>query len=213
MNTFIVDLWASIFKILSWVSLFRLVRKLVRSTRGSWKFVDAWVLSHTILALVCVFLLSKTSSGLVRTIIIIYGLLRLTELVVYQINVAFFDEYRARKAKRDYAIRGYRRLTILTLHNYLEVAFWFAAIYEAFPSSFKPESTLNLGIPLRALGHSLYTMTTFGIPLYHPVDNLGTLVVIGEAVVGLFMAVIVIARTLSLIPTPRTLDKFERPES
>jgi hypothetical protein len=59
----------------------------------------------------------------VATGLIIYGGVRVVEIVIYQINVLIFDEYRARRSGIMYGVRGYRRLILLVPHNYIEIIF------------------------------------------------------------------------------------------
>lgn len=57
-----------------------------------------------------------------------YGSLRVFEVIVYQINVVFFDPYRAHKARRQYKVKSIRRIILALFHNYVEIMFWFAVI-------------------------------------------------------------------------------------
>src|SRR5206468_2499479 len=68
----------------------------------------------------------RANSGILTTLLV-YGGLRVFEVVVTQTNVLLFDEWRARRRGVSYALRGYRRILILLLHNYAEVVFWFVA--------------------------------------------------------------------------------------
>ncbi|TFH48406.1 MAG: hypothetical protein E4G89_06345 [Methanothrix sp.] len=70
--------------------------------------------------------------SIIVTLGLIVGGLRIFELVVYQVNVLLFDEWRARRSGREYSLRGYKWLFVLLLHNYFELVFWFVASLFAF---------------------------------------------------------------------------------
>lgn len=72
-------------------------------------FVEKWVFVHLI--------------GSFTATIIGYGLLRVFEIIIYQINVLFFHPYKFHKAGNEYKIKSPTRIVILLLHNYVEVMF------------------------------------------------------------------------------------------
>jgi hypothetical protein len=53
-------------------------------------------------------------------------------------------------------------------------------------------------------------MTTFGHTAISPRETLGDILIFIQSVIGLFMALLILARFISLIPTPETLDEFEK---
>ena len=53
-------------------------------------------------------------------------------------------------------------------------------------------------------------MTTFGYSTIFPKEPLGDILTLMQSVIGLFMALLILARFISLIPTPETLDEFEK---
>lgn len=61
--------------------------------------------------------------------IAIYGLTRIFEVIIYQINVLLFHPYRAAKEGKEYFIKSPIRMVVLLLHNYVEIIFWFMSIY------------------------------------------------------------------------------------
>jgi len=210
MKSFIVEVWSKVFSILRWISPFQIIRILIpAATKGSYRFVDGWVLGNLLLSIVLLSICSAPNLSWWETIAIGYGGIRVFEVFIYQINVLLFDEYRARKAGKTYALRGFRRLVILLLHNYVEIIFWFALFYRNLGWAFETgEITLNSF--LVSLNLSFVTMTTFGHTAISPRETLGDIIIFIQSVIGLFMALLILARFISLIPTPETLDKFEK---
>ena len=205
MTTFIVEFWSTIFSWLAWVSPFRWIRALFKSTKGSYLFVEIWVLSHLVLSVLLLVLFCPGALSFIKFLLIAYGCLRVFEIVIYQINVLFFDEYRAKKAGKDYAVKNFRRLVLLLLHNYVEIIFWYALGYLTFNTAFQ-NGLVNLRSACHALGLSFNIMTTFGIGTTSPIGPIGFYLVFSQGVIGLFMALVVLARFIALLPSPKTLD-------
>jgi len=191
------------------MSPFQIIRISIPATRRSYRFVDGWVLGNLLLSIVLLLMCSTPNLRWWETIAIGYGGIRVFEVFIYQINVLLFDEYRARKAGETYAVRGFRRIVILLLHNYVEIIFWFALFYRNASCAFDTSgSTLNSF--LVSLNFSFVTMTTFGHAAISPTGILGNMLVFIQSVIGLFMALLILARFISLIPTPETMDEFEK---
>jgi len=207
---FIVDFWETIFRWLSKVSLFFLVRKVFESTQGSGRFVDAWALGHLFLSMIAVPVVLYFPVTWVGGVVAGYAFLRVFEVVVYQMNVLLFDEYRARKAGKVYELFGYRRIILLLMQNYFEIIFWFAAQYAFFSQIF------NFTVPgsNESVFGSVYTsfvvMTSFGFYNVTPLSVLAYTIVIAQALIGLFMTLLSLARFIGLIPTPKSRDEFEK---
>lgn len=208
-RTFVVDFWSRIFDGLRRISIFQLIRAVFKSTRRSYLFVDTWVISNLLLAGIATLLNPFNKTHLAGKILLIYGALRVFEIVVYQINVLLFDEYRAKKIGKPYAVRGFRRVVILLLHNYIEIIFWYAFFYMNFNLSFN-NGLVALKSGFQAIGFSFNVFTTFGYASTFPVAKVGYVLVSSEAAIGVFMALVILARFVSLIPSPETLDEFEK---
>ena len=209
MKSFIVDLWSQIFDILGWISPFRIICHLIPATRGNVGFTDGWVLGNLLLSIGLLFICQAPNFSYCEVIAVAYGGIRVFEVFIYQINILLFDEYRARKAGKKYAIRSYRRIVINLLHNYVEVIFWFALIYRNIGWAFDIGEVI-LNSFFISLNLSFVTMTTFGQTNISPKKPLGNSIIFIQSVIGLFMALIVLARFISLIPIPETLDEFEK---
>jgi len=212
-KSFTVELWSRFFDCLGKISLSRLVRWIVSkkfpSIKESYLFVDYWVLGNLLLSFILLSVLTAPNLPWYEVIFLTYAIFRVFEVIIYQINVLLFDEYRAKKKGQEYALRGYRRIVILVLNNYLEVMFWFALIYRNITWAFESNGVC-LNSFFQSLNLSFVTMTTFGHTDIVPKNGLGGFLVLIQSAVGLFMALVVLARIIGLLPTPKTKDEFEK---
>ena len=209
MKSFIVDMWSKIFMVLGWISPFQVIRTLIPTTKESYRFVEWWVLGHLLLSIVLLSICSVLNLRWGEAIAVGYGVIRVFEVIIYQINVLLFDEYRARKTGKTYALRGFRRIVILLLHNYVEIIFWFALFYHNLDWAFET-GRVSLSSFFAALNLSFVKMTTFGYTTIYPKETLGGILVFIQSAIGLFMVLLILARFISLIPKPKTLDEFEK---
>jgi hypothetical protein len=209
MESFIVEFWSKIFKWLRFISPFQLIRVLFPKTRENYGFVDIWVLGNLIFSFLCLTILSAPQVRWWEILILCYAGVRIFEVVIYQINVLLFDEYRAKKANLKYTVRGFRRIVLLLLHNYIEVLCWFALFYRNLAFLFDSKH-----ISLNSLGGSLYfslvTMSTLGYGDIIPKEGAGSFVVFMQLSIGILMALLILARFISLLPKPETLDDPEK---
>lgn len=125
---FIVELSDWIFGTLEKLSIFHLVRKLKNAT--SYKFVDLWIVGNLMAAILSsIFVYNLTSENkYIIYIILIYSILRVFEVMIYQINVLLFHPYRAKKAGIEYKLKSVTRMVIALLHNYIEIMFWYSTM-------------------------------------------------------------------------------------
>ena len=209
MKSFVVELWSRIFNILRWISPFQVIRTLIPAIRGSYGFVDGWVLGNLVLSIVLLLVCSAPSIRWGEAIAIGYGGIRVFEVFVYLINVLLFDKEREKKAGKTYALHDFRRLVLLSLHNYAEIIFWFALFYRNLGWAFET-GKITLNSFLTSLNFSFLTMTTFGYSTIFPKETLGEILTLTQSIIGLFMALLILARFISLIPTPQTMDEFDR---
>src|SRR3970282_1698617 len=94
-TSFIMPAWAAIFRALSFISLLWLLRRVVpwlRDPKRSYAVVEAWVVLHTALALCAALVAFAGAAPTVLAILLLYGCLRVLEIVVTQANVLLFDE-------------------------------------------------------------------------------------------------------------------------
>ena len=209
MPSFIVEFWSSTFSFLAKISIFSLVRKLFPSAISA-RFVDIWVLCNLALSMVAIFVAAYSRYPIFGYLFMGYGFLRAFEIVVYQTNVLLFDEYRVIKAGGEYYLEGYRRIVLLLLHNYFEIIFWLACTYTVMSTDFEHKWQSGAGTVLGGIYSSFITMTTFGDFDLMPKTSMAAFVLLFHASVGLFMTLLSLARFISLIPAPKTLDVIER---
>ena len=208
MKSFVVEGWSRVFSILGNISTFSLIRKIFPGLRSSYAFVEGWVIFNLLLAILFLFaqrfdLLPK----LMTALCLIYGAIRVFELVIYQVNVLLFDQYRAEKDGGKYKLRGYRRLVILSLQNYIEILFWFSSFYLFGNEWFNNPDLLQTLIG--SFYYSLVTMSTLGYGDVSPKQQEGYLLVIAHTSIGVFMTLMIIARFISLLPKPESKDELE----
>jgi hypothetical protein len=208
-SSFIVDIWSKIFQILRYISWFELVRRIRPSIKGKPDFVEKWVLGNLIIS-VALFLGCFTR-GLQwwEIIAIAYVAIRVFEIVVNQVNVLLFDEYRDRKAGLTYSLAGYRRIVILSFHNYAEIIFWFALLYLNIEWAFVANG-VHLDQILPSLNLSFVTMTAFSQTEVHASHDISIGVTLVQSFIGLIMALLIISRFLSFIRNPASSDELEK---
>jgi hypothetical protein len=209
MSSFIVEFWSRTFSVLANVSIFTLVRKLFPSAITA-RFVDMWVLSHLAISLAAVFVAVYSPYPVFGCLFMGYGFLRTFEIVVYQINVLLFDEYRVVKAGGEYHLEGYRRIVLLLLHNYFEIILWLACSYTVMAADFEHKWQSGTGTVIGGIYSSFITMTTFGDFDLIPQTTVAAFILLFHATVGLFMTLLSLARFISLIPPPKTRDAVEK---
>lgn len=129
---FIIPLWETIFWLLSYISLFKYLQIFMKSKFKRFDMhivVELWVLFNLLLSILIGVMLMEFDNYYFSMAALLYGLLRVFEVLVYQINVMLFDPYRAYMNRKVYKIKSSTRMVILLLHNYLELIFWYAVIY------------------------------------------------------------------------------------
>ena len=73
MKSFIVESWSKIFSILRWISPFQVVRILIPATKGSYGFVDGWVLGNLLFSIVLLSICSAPNLRYWEAIAVGYG--------------------------------------------------------------------------------------------------------------------------------------------
>lgn len=195
----IVNLWERVFNILRWVSVFQFIIRINPNLKNH-EFVDKWVLGNFLFSFLSMILAKYTPLKELRYFLLIYGFLRVFEVFVYQVNVLLFDQYNA----RNYSIKSYRRTVILLFHNFVEIIFWFTTSYLILEDNFNQKLSL-----IESLYLSFVTMTTFGTTNISFKTNIGMMVIWFQSIIGLFMTLISLARFISLLPTPISMDDRE----
>ncbi len=203
-----VEFWNMIFFGLSYISIFWLIRKAFKNKNNNWwfNFIDIWVLSNFTLAIISVFLVRLINIDFLSSVLVFYGLLRVFEIIIYQVNVLLFDEYRAKIKGEKYEIRGYRRMIINLFTNFVEITFWFASSYAFYITSLS-DKCMSIS---HLIFSSFSTITTFGISELKINDETGLFILWFQSIAGLIMTLISIARFIGLLPRVDSKDEFEQ---
>ncbi|MDQ5823792.1 MAG: hypothetical protein M3441_06205 [Chloroflexota bacterium] len=213
---FVVGLWAWIFSLLRWISIFQIIKYiliwLIPSTKGKYRYllVDVWVLSHLMLAISATAFSTSPDLDWWEAALVLYSAARVFEIITYQIDLLLFADYRARLAGRSSDLASYRRILLLLLHNFVELIFWFAFFYRNFYWLFD-SGALDLNSFLISFKFSFITMTTFGSMPIMPRNGWGELATLMESIIGFYMTLLVLARFISFLPTPQSQETLEKP--
>ncbi len=205
-DSFLVDMWEFIFRVLSYISIFYIIRKIKNEI--TYRFVDFWVVGNFLFSILSSILIFYLHENFLYVMIAlsIYGFLRVFEVLVYQINVVFFDPYRAHKANKEYKIKSIRRIILSLFHNYVEIMFWFVVITLTTAKA--------LHISITATWSEYVTSTILCVAVF---DRSGLENIIGgniflmklvflEIVSGLIMTIISIARFIGILPAVDEID-------
>lgn len=203
MDSFIAKLFTEVLTALRWVSPFQIVRCVLPQRFITYAFVDAWVLCHAVAAAIVWLCTTPSSTCFLTRCVILFGAVRVFELVIYSANVLFAVP----AASPDYALRSFRRSLMLTLINYGEVLLWFAAFYRFFAARFGEKASL-VGTIDGSFYYSILTMATYGD--ITPQDTFSRWLVAVHLGVALFLTLVVLARFVSLLPRPKTMDSNEK---
>lgn len=196
---FIVNAWKQIFESLNCMSVFAIVSYFVRGGEGNASFSEKWTLGNFFFSIAYLLLFSHLSTQrYVTTIMLVYAAYRIFEVIVYHINIFLSLK----------GLQGFRRSIILLFHNYIEVLFWFASFYRLLPWCFsQPFVTRSLS---GSLYFSLVTITTLGYGDIRPMNEIGRVIVSSQTLIGVFMAIFLLARFVSILPQRETKDPEER---
>ncbi len=163
---------------------------------------------NTILALMVASVISYSPESFWSLVLIGYGIWRTFEIVVTQMNVMFFDEWRAKRDGRNYSLRSYRRMALLLMHNFAELIFWFTAVLIALNHDAQIQiNNADFWATLRA---SVVSMVSFSSGDIKPLNPLASGILCAQSVIGIFMTLLTLSRFISLIPAPATQDGTER---
>lgn len=212
MKPFLIRGLGIVLKPLSRVSLFELLLSLFRIRKQDISgLTELWVILNLLLSLFLLKLVSSSSGFTYGLLAMIYGCVRLFEIVVFQFYTQIYGGYRGKKPSLYYTVESYRRSIVLAGLLYLEVIIWFAAFYRLNGGSFG-SSKLHLDSFFVALYYSIVTMTTIGYGDISPIQTPGLILVSTQALIGIFMTILVLSRIISYIPKPWTEDEAEKNE-
>lgn len=203
-ESFLVPLWERTLIFLEKVSVFYIVRKYMLKepyVKDNYRFVDYWILAHTLLSFAYVFIVNMESvPNLIKYGCTIYGTIRVLEILIYQLNVMFVHPY----VDSKYSLGSYRRMTIALLHNFIEIVFWFAGTY----LTLQLIDNIN---PFVAIYESFTHMVTYSLSIDKSKWTVFTLsILLLQSIVGVFITILSLARFVSLFPQPGSLENSEQ---
>lgn len=200
---FLVNLWTMILQLLERVSVFDVIRRYIapEKTKGNYRFVDYWLVLHTFLAIVYVVIAGiEQVPSWIKYTLLVYSCLRMFEILVYQLNVILVHPYNT----KNYSLNSYRRMTIALLHNFFEIIFWFAGTFITL--QFITDATVPL-----AVYTSFTHMVTYSMDLDESKWSMAAIFILQfQAIIGVFMTVLSLARFISLFPQPASMDPLEQ---
>lgn len=211
-RSYIVEMWNRIFIILSYISLFYLIRKGAKlfKIKLSYRFVDSWVLFNFIFAIsasVYVFYFGELVP-IITKVLAIYGFARVFEVLVYQIDMIFFHPYRAYKSGKNYKVKSIRRTIILLIHNYIEIMFWFATIMLAITVVMGMETTVSWSEYVISTVLCITVFDHSGLEsIIKPTNSVVTQVVFLEVIAGMIMTIISLARFIGMLPEVKQMEE------
>jgi hypothetical protein len=178
-------------------------RVLFGARPASYFFVDAWVLAHAALSIFAWLVASPTIAVFWQGFLLAYAFWRVLEICIYNMRQMLGAHT---KIPTPNTVRSTRRSFLLALLNYGEVLLWFAAAYRVLSLSFGSNAE-SVGSATGSFYFSILTMATYGdiTPKTTPAQWL----VAGHLVISLFITLGVLARFVSLLPRPRSLDNEE----
>jgi hypothetical protein len=155
---------------------------------------DVWNLAAAAMAATSLFLI-KDGRWLVWL-----AVYRSTAIIISQASVLVNTDWYVYGIEQDDEGFDARRLLLIGLMHYAELSLWFAVVYRHCHSYFlQCGDVLSLSDPWGALYFSVVTMTTLGYGEIRPTQFEGARIVIAQAAMGTFMALVVLGRFISII--------------
>jgi len=201
---FIMDFWEKIFCLLSKISVFYFIRKiLANKIKRPYTFVESWVVGNLFAAIIGSLIIYNIKNKPVILILFIYGISRVFEIISYQLNVILFDSYRAQKEGKPYRVKSVARMLVLLAHNYVEIIFWYAVM---------ALSIIKFNNFITTYGWTHYVKSSF---LCISTFNGDALVSDGvflsklaffETVSGIILTIVSIARCINTLPAIEEID-------
>jgi hypothetical protein len=215
-DSFIVEWCANALSLRRFISPHWWLVTLIPPLKGSYRFVDSWVLGH-FLGSIFLFLTASTPSlGWLEWLAVGYGGIIVVEGFLYEVDLLMFGGYRKAREGQWHYVLGHRRLVATSLLNYVAIIFWFAIFYRHWAGGFAwiPQGPDSPAIPtdrfLAWLRLSFYTMTSFGDSPIGPSDMGTSLLTLAQSAIGVFMALLIIASFVRLLPEPGSRTRFEQ---
>lgn len=189
-----------------------------RKGKDDKRFIDYYVIVTTSISFLVLILWPMIEELSLGIVFFLFGAFRVFEILATQMGALFFDFYSKTKDRlktskepkvgEAYVIQGYLRITILLLHNFAEIVFWFSIFYLFLGYISGGSGVVHSSID--ALTFSFYTMSTFGhYSGISIMNDIGYIVPLIQAIIGLFMTLLILSRFIGLLPRAPTSDRIE----
>jgi len=206
---FIIPFWEWVFRYLSYISIFYFFKALLlkksKENSISYKTIEKWVMFNLCLSIFSSLITYFTTNKYIASFFIFYGMIRVFEVIVYQINVMLFDPYRKHIKGEKHYIKSSTRMVILLLHNYIELIFWFAMIYISINVLISASSFVSWSGFIKASAFCFINSDLSFIPNEGFVKMI-SVVAYFEMVGGMIMTMISLARFIGLLPAVEFKD-------
>ncbi|MBU3136177.1 hypothetical protein KPL39_07825 [Clostridium gasigenes] len=228
----IVAWWDVITKVFSYISILEIIIQIYKYRVGYYsqenkeelkskmdklyKFIEVWVVTHSILApvisLVLFYYFDGKEKKLIYTILI-YGLFRVFEIIIKQIRVILFDTIGVNAID----LKGARRSIILLIHNIVEMISWFAISFmgiilldkSVVGKSFEKLSEVYSWFDFILCSTLQMTVFSDGYTSIKDImtkQNFLATITIIEIIMGFIIIVVALARFFSLLPGVGQID-------
>lgn len=207
-NGFLVDSLSSIFSKLKMISVFNIIKICFGDKIENIKylFVELWVVGNLITSILFSVFLYNYNYKAINYIILIYSALRVFEIIVYQINVVFFDPITKGGDGQPYFVKSIIRSLILIFINFLEIVFWYACMIISISNL--NDIIINYSW-IKYIGESFLCLATFSEGIitdsYSILKKLSFL----EIITGLVFTLISFSRFLGLLPAINELSNLK----
>lgn len=202
---FVMDLWEKIFKLLSKISVFYLITTILRTKiKKPYTFVEKWVVGNLLAAITGSLIVYFTGNKIILLILFIYGISRVFEIIVYQLNVILFDSYRAHKKGIQYKVKSVSRMLVLLIHNYIEIVFWYAVMALTIIYLNNQSESFSWAHYIKS---SFLCISTFNEDAVISNGVFLSKIAFFEAVSGIILTIVSIARCINTLPAVEEIDK------
>ncbi len=209
-----------LFDKLSYLSLFKVIRFInkekctrynideEKSFIGGSNFPELWVLLNILNGIVIYILLALVDIPCwLKWVIMVPAIARAFEIMVYHINVLLFDPLKSASKEDGYAIKSSVRMLILLLINMFEYVICFSIVYLCCIPGINDSF-------IQSFSTSIYAFLNINIPDDKTVllSNTWLTVARMEAILGVLMNLICIARFINMLPSVETKEKQNKKE-
>lgn len=184
--------WCKVFIFIESILPFSLLRKYIFKNINN--FSEKWVVVHTILSILAAIITLRLNIMILSEIIVGYAIIRIFEIIIYQINVLLFHPYKAMvvDGKGKYTLQNPYRSVVLLGHNLVEIIFWFKAV-----SGYMQMTRIPL---IQALMENTIRIFTFSYEKLPGQPVALQYVIFAEVLCGMILVVVSLAKFIGELP-------------